>query len=374
MREGDNTYRPGEHVGEAVQKPVPVEDAPAAPEPASVAEPPAGSRREGDNTYRPADNVSAEDRKHAVNKAPFATEGACEAECDSSESHDAGEKNEKRGTWFLPVLFAIVVTLLSALLVKSAFVLRDALALPIVLRELACAGVFVCIAAILYAFYVLARIVQKLPRIEQASMSDTAAVQTKQLRRYLRHKKKENAFPDGMSYEEYAKRILHKEECAKTLRWLSQDPDDYGDWMERFRSLETIQDEVASKCIRKRVGFVFLATAASPWKFLDVMSVLYHSVGMTTELANIYRRRISHFQAVRLGLRGLVSIGIAYGAQHATEAIADKLFSRIRSRLMGVIGKIVAKTTEGGVNGFLVYRLGQRMKSSFKPRIEKVAK
>ncbi len=370
--EGDNTYRPGEHPGEAVQKPVPVaearEPAPTAPEPASVAELPAWSRREGDNTYRPADNVSAEDENQAVNKAPFAAEGPCEAESDSSKAHVAGEKGTKRGTWFLPVLFVIVVTILSALFVKSAFVLRDALALPIVLRELACAGVLVCIAAILYAFYVLARIVQKLPRIEQASMSDTAARQAKLLRRYLRSEKKVNAFPDGMSYDEYAKRILHKEECAETLRWLSKDPDDYGDWMERFRSLETIQDEVASKCIRKRAGFVALATAASPWKFLDVISVLYHTVGMMTELAGIYRRRITRFQAVRLGLRGLVSAGVAYGAQAATETIASKVSTMVSTVGTALLGKIAAKTAEGGVNCLLVSRLGQRMKSSFKPR------
>ena len=367
MREGDNTYRPGEHVGGVEQKSLPSaearEPASAAPEqePALVPQPPAAGRREGDNTFRPADNVSEEAKKQAVNKV------ADGMECDSPKGNDAGGKNAKHGAWSLSVPLAMAVVLLSALVVKSAFLLRDAAALPIVLRELACAGVLVCIAAILYAFYALARIFRKLPRIEQASTADTAASQAKLLRRYLRNKKDGNAFPDGIGYDKYAKEILHKEECAKMLRPLSQDPDDYGDWMEKFCSFEAVQDKVASKCILKRAELAALTTAASPWKFLDAMTVLYHSVGMVTELADIYRRRISRFQAVRLVLRGLAAVGVAYGAQSATEALADKLFS-MGSRLIGVVS---AKAAEGAVNGVLVYKLGQRIKSSFRPRIEK---
>ena len=371
MREGDNTYRPGDHAGKAAQQPLPVEktpmSAPAAPEQESmlVAGTPAGSRREGDKTFHPADHISEEAGKQAVNKGP------ADAECDSPEDNGVDGKDAKRGTWFLAVPVAIAVALLSALFVKSAFVLRDALALPIVLRELACAGILVCIAAILHALYALARIFRKLPRIEQASTADTAAAQAKLLHRYLRNKKSGDAFPDGMSYEEYAKRILHKEECARTLRSLSQDPDDYGDWMEKFRSLEAIQDNVASVCIRKRAGFAWVTTSASPWKLFDMMAVLYHSVSMVTELASIYRRRITRFQAIRLGLRGLVAVGVAYGAQTASEEIADKLLSSMGK---GLLGKFSAKAAEGGLNGVLVYKLGQRIKSSFKPRVEETAK
>lgn len=339
--------------------------------------------REGDNTYRLADNISDGIAGQAVNKATTdeatCDKAASDAGRDSPKGGEPDGKGVKCGIWFLSIACAMAVLVLSALTVKCVFLLRDAMALPMVLREIACAGVLVCVAAILYALYALARIFWRLPRIDQVSMTDAngkevkASVQAKLLHGYLRNKRDGNAFPDGMRYDEYAKRILHKDECAKTLRLLSQDPiDDYGDWMEDFCVLERAQDEVASKCMLKRAGLVFVKTSVSPWRFVDVMSVLYHSVNMTTELAGIYRRRITRFQTMRLAFRGLVAVGVASVAQDACEAIADtwqtKMFDVGSKLTNGILGKIAPKAAEGSLNAALVYRLGRRMQSAFRPR------
>ena len=142
-----------------------------------------------------------------------------------------------------------------------------------------------------------------------------------------------------------------------------------------FAAFEKMQDDAAKACIIKRARWVFVKTGVSPWKFVDAMAVLYHSVAMTTEMAKIYRRRITRFQAFRLAVDGLVVVGVASVAQDMAEKTTDAIFTKIfeaGSKLIsGIIGKVAAKTAEGSLNAALVYRLGRRMQEKFKPLVEK---
>ena len=380
MREGDDTYRPGDHLDEALQKSSPTAEIrrneSALQE--QTEEATSERRREGDNTYRPGDDINEEEKKRAPNKAPAERH---------DESHDSDDQIEEdqHGSWLLSALVAIIAFALSALTVKFAFLLRDALVLPIWLRVLACAGIIVCILAIIYAMYTFAKVFWKLPRIEQVAKKDAqgkslrVSDQAKLLQKYLLNKKNKDAFPDGLSFAAYEKKVVRTEGCAKKLRSLSNNPiDDYSDWMEIFSSFEKMQDDAASKRIIKRAGWVFVKTGASPWKIVDVMAVLYHSVNMATELAEIYRRRVTRFQAVRLVLDGLFTVGVAYVAQDVSEAIVgtvrEKIFDASSRIITGLLGKVAAKTAEGTLNAMLVYRLGCRIQRMFKPRIEQMGR
>ena len=179
--------------------------------------------REGDNTYRLADNISDGIAGQSVNKATTdeatCDKAASDAGRDSPKGGEPDGKDAKCGIWFLSIACAMAVLVLSALTVKCVFLLRDAMALPMVLREIACAGVLVCVAAILYALYALARIFWRLPRIDQVSMTDAdgkevkASVQARLLHGYLRNKRDGNAFLPG---------------CSENVNWYRKGPARHG--------------------------------------------------------------------------------------------------------------------------------------------------
>lgn len=367
MREGDDTYHPRDHIAEAKvngsgDSSTPTHDS-------VTGDMSASRQREGDDTYRPRDAVS----------------GALQQGCGHSGTSDKDVRQfdavalevDDEPSWVVPVFFVLSAIVLSALLVKFAFLLRDAWVLPIVARELALVGIFICLVAIVYALVALVSVFRKLPRIDQASKLDSTgkAISIKDQARTL-HKYFLTAFPDSKkSFQDYEKLIGQKDGCSRKLQWLRNEIDDYEDWMGEFRIFEKMQDEAAKKCIIKRASLVFLKTGINPWKLIDAMAVLYHSVMMTTEIAKIYRRRISRFQAFRLAIDGLMAIGVASVAQDAlekaSETLIPKVFEAGSKLISGIIGKVAAKTAEGALNAALVCRLGCRMQLRFKPLTER---
>ena len=129
-----------------------------------------------------------------------------------------------------------------------------------------------------------------------------------------------------------------------------------------------MQDERAKEIIGKTWKLVAIKTAASPWKIVDMIAVVYNSTVMITKLAKLYNRRTSSRAAFRLVCRWIINIYIAGEmgevAQGATEwASASDLISATYKPLAGFVGKIA----EGGANAFLVYRLGCRAMTYFRP-------
>ena len=131
-----------------------------------------------------------------------------------------------------------------------------------------------------------------------------------------------------------------------------------------------MQDERAREIICKTWKLVAIKTAASPWKIVDMLAVVYNSTVMITRLAKLYNRRIYGSAGFRLVCRWIVNIYIAGemgdAARGAVEwASANELISATYKPLAGFIGKIA----EGGANAFLVYRLGNRAMEYLRPLV-----
>lgn len=298
MREGDDTYRLRDHVNAnetndgVVGATQPAEELPDN----GVFD----GKREGDDTFRPRQTIAVKPAKD--DRAPEDRQAAAVEDRDGCNGIDAGANDEPVvASWLLQVPFILSVFILSALFVKFAFWMRDAFALPIVLRELAISGIVLCSLAICYAAVALFRALKGLPRMEQSSRKDAfgknvkSKDQAEKLHEYLLA-----AFQNEQECADYERRVVRTSGCARKLRLLRSEIDDYEDWMGDFSDFEKMQDAAAEKCIAKRSGLVFIKTGLSPWKLVDIMSVLYHSVMMATELAKIYRRRVTRYQAFRL--------------------------------------------------------------------------
>lgn len=142
-------------------------------------------------------------------------------------------------------------------------------------------------------------------------------------------------------------------------------------WLYLFKEFQALQDERAKEIISRTWKLVAIKTAASPWKIVDMIAVIYNSTVMVTRLARLYNRRISGQAAFRLVCRWFVNIYIAGEMGDVTQgavewASANDLISATYKPLAGFVGKIA----EGGANAFLVYRLGRRAMIYFRPLVE----
>ena len=139
-------------------------------------------------------------------------------------------------------------------------------------------------------------------------------------------------------------------------------------WLADFRYLQKMQDARAEEIITRAWKLVAVKTAVSPWKVVDMAAVVYNSTIMVTRLARLYNRRASSRAAFRLVCRWLTNIYVAGemgdASQGAVEwASANDLITATYKPLAHVLGKVA----EGGVNAFLVYRLGRRAVAAFRP-------
>lgn len=211
---------------------------------------------------------------------------------------------------------------------------------------------------------------RKLPRVEQfkaASFTNKAELQRRLSAQYL------DKFPVPEQYaidngfaDDNGNRT--KEEVVTSLRRLKGGAADSRGWLVEFERFQRMQDERAKEIIGKTWKLVAIKTAASPWKVVDMIAVVYNSTVMITRLARLYNRRTSSQTAFRLACRWIVNIYIAGemgdAAQGAVEwASANDLISATYKPLAGLVGKVA----EGGANAFLVYRLGCRAMAYFRP-------
>lgn len=157
-------------------------------------------------------------------------------------------------------------------------------------------------------------------------------------------------------------------ECLRRLT--GRVPSCYSDsrgWLADFRHFQELQDARAKEVVGKAWKLVAVKTAASPWRILDMIAVVYNSTNMVVRLARIYNRRVSGSAAFRLVCRWIVNIYIAGKAGDVAQGAvewggANDLISSTYKPLAGLIGKLA----EGGANAFLVYRLGCRAMESFR--------
>ena len=332
-------------------------------------------RRDDDKTYRPRDDFVDDNTRQIPPKNTVVP--TSENEASVAVAAQRGEKGAENGTecgptWMVSSAIVLFALLISAVTVKFTFLLRDAFGLPVVLRELALVGIALVFLALLYSAFALVRTLKKLPKIEQAACMDSSGkrISDRERRRLLERYVNVALASDPKGYENE----LRQPGCAKKIRYLL---DGYGldhdEWLEGFGQIVAMQDAAADRCIRSRYTKVFLKTGASPWKIIDAAAVIYHSIGLALDIAKIYRRRVTRFQAFRLAAEGLVAIAVSSVAQEGSENVFEVCGGLVQEGILCKFLKgIMAKASEGALNAFLVYRLGNRLKSRFRPIVEKL--
>ena len=216
---------------------------------------------------------------------------------------------------------------------------------------------------------------RRLPRVEQivaSSFTNKAELQRRLSASYI------SRFLDPEQYAAvngFADRDCNRTraEVVNCLNRLRAGAADSRGWLSDFDLLQSMQDERADEIIKRTWQLVAIKTAASPWKIVDMIAVIYNSTVMVASLARLYNRRSSRHAAFRLVCRWFVNIYIAGemgdAAQGAVEwASANDLISSTYKSLAGFVGRIA----EGGANAFLVYRLGCKAKSYYRALINDV--
>ena len=163
-----------------------------------------------------------------------------------------------------------------------------------------------------------------------------------------------------------------RESVRKTLRALAEArPEGSPDaWLTDFKKFQGLQDRLAKQRIRAYAKWVAIKTAVSPWKIVDMIAVFYNSSRMVYDLAMIYNKGVTRIRAARLVFVWFVNLYIAGQIGDITESAAEtgmdfmaelgltNLASKIASKFIG-------KFAEGGLNAFLIYRLGHMAMREF---------
>lgn len=135
-------------------------------------------------------------------------------------------------------------------------------------------------------------------------------------------------------------------------------------WIDEFaRDFQKPIDQVAAKRVESYARRAGLASAASPNALLDQAIVLYTCTAMLGDLMKLYHLRPTFGQsAILLGqciaqtyLAGMIGEAAEDGAESFSQALGDWLPATGGGLAKGV----GAKTAEGGLNWFLVRRLGR---------------
>lgn len=221
--------------------------------------------------------------------------------------------------------------------------------------------------------YCLVRL-SRLPRVEQ--FSEKAYSNKGQLRRDLAARYL-GRFPDmdgyaaanGIDDDAHGEMRTRMDNSLKRLQGESDGfYSDSRGWLAEFKEFQALQDVRAQEIIGRTWKLVAMKTAASPWKIVDMIAVVYNSTVMVARLARLYNRRTSSRHAFRLVCRWFINIYIAGEMGDATQRAvewADK--NDLISSTLKPLARVVGKIAEGGANAFLVYRLGRRAMEYFRP-------
>lgn len=136
-------------------------------------------------------------------------------------------------------------------------------------------------------------------------------------------------------------------------------------WLGKFRSdFQDILDEAAQKRTRQYALRVAVGTAVSPIKFIDQIIVLYAGVALAKDMCVLYNLRPGFGQTVVILSRSIVNTYLSGVVSEGVDQAADSV-SEWLGEVSGLLGSglgrfLGARTSEGALNGFLVWRLGKR--------------
>lgn len=205
--------------------------------------------------------------------------------------------------------------------------------------------------------------------------------------------------PESCKYAESAGfEDKEKEDVVKYLDKLrGKEKAHYSDemgWLDDFNLFKGLQRSRANKIIGHYSKLIGLKTAASPWKFVDIICVFLNSTLMVADLAKLYNRRLDRSSAFRLVFRWFLNIYISGElgqiSAKAAEAIGEQLKEPVKDSLsdlgwldsdwagtvaqsMPFVAKFAGKVVEGGVNAFFAIRIGRKAVAAFEPLVSEKA-
>jgi uncharacterized membrane protein YcjF (UPF0283 family) len=168
-----------------------------------------------------------------------------------------------------------------------------------------------------------------------------------------------------------AKKLLVHLQGIEPVRWPNSQAK-----VEEFKQFQALQNSRAQEIIFQTAKYVGVKTAASPWKIVDMLAVLYHSSRMVWRLALLYNRQATPRAAFGLACRWFVNLYIAGEADRVAKEVGNAAQSFVAKEfgdsvpdwlhaVLGPLVKYAGKFAEGSLNAFLVWRLGQHAMKSF---------
>ncbi|MFW5731450.1 MAG: DUF697 domain-containing protein [Desulfonatronovibrionaceae bacterium] len=169
--------------------------------------------------------------------------------------------------------------------------------------------------------------------------------------------------------KKYKQALLDKYGYADCSRWIR----------EFEESFVYLLDKAAARRIRAYARNVAMGTAASPFRFLDQLVVLYSSLKLISELLQIYHLRPALGQSTIILARAIIQAylsGIAADQSEAgVEAFSEHfkdLFNEISSTTgMSMVTDatrlVLPHVSQGAMNAFLIWRLGKQARKMVRP-------
>ena len=316
--------------------------------------------------------------------------------CKSSETQtgkDEGTRAQKKSafssiaTWTIIAVFAFWIS--CQLLPLLSFVFRYGLHD----WRFYANGVLFLIPLALLLFvscrvYLLFRGLPSFPQIRKSGRK-SYELKDKLLHGYLEELPESCKYAESVGFED-----KEKEEVVKYLDLLrGKEKAHYSDemgWLDDFNLFNGLQRSRANKIIGHYSKLIGLKTAASPWKFVDILCVFLNSTLMVADLAKLYNRRVDRSAAFRLVFRWFLNIYISGElgqiSAKAAEAIGEQLKEPVKDSLSDLgwldgdwagtvaqsipfISKFAGKIVEGGVNAYFAIRMGRKAVAAFEPLV-----
>ena len=247
---------------------------------------------------------------------------------------------------------------------------------------------FALLLFVSYRVFLLFRRLPSFPQIHKAGR-ESYELKDRLLHGYIDELPESSKYAESAGFEDAQK----KEVVRRLDRMRGKEKTHYSDevgWLDDFKIFTDLQKSRANKIIGHYSKLIGLKTAASPWKFVDIICVFLNSTLMVAALAKLYNRRVNRSAAFRLVFRWFLNIYISgeLGQISATaaNAIGEYLKEPVKNSLsdlgwldgdwagtvaqsMPFIAKFAGKVVEGGVNAYFAIRMGRKAVAAFEPLV-----
>ncbi|MFC1746360.1 YcjF family protein [Candidatus Riflebacteria bacterium] len=296
-----------------------------------------------------------------------------------------------------PVLFnaTFLIFFLAALSILILFIFSQSLNMVVILQNLpwyfSISGwllIFLCLSLTVFSMIRVLSFYYSLGVNRQISFQQIKHISTSEpgseiiydrIREELSNYLKIYEVDSSMTATGLKKLGLEDEDLKKLLdaraKLLSPRPIDGYSWLAEFENeFQKSLDDIAEKRISAHAWRVAIATATSPFAFLDMWITFYHSFTLLGDLCLIYNRRMNKYQTFYILGWVFVDSYFAGEFQELTEETSHGLFEHMGEDIPGLVGplagKISAKLGEGTINYLFTRRLGRKSATLLRPLLK----